>query len=596
MKFLKKILYLLTSYERKRAFLLILMISMMAMLDMIGVASILPFMAVISNPDIIETNLYLNKLFLFSIEFGVENSNDFLFFLGTSVFILLIFSLSFKAITTYVQVRFTQMRQYSIAKRVVENYLHQPYSWFLNRNSADLGKTILSEVGTIVGSGIRPLLELISKGMITVAIICLLIIVDPKLAIIVGFTISGSYGLIFYFINNYLGKIGKERLKNNRLRFLAINEAFGASKEIKVGNLEQIYIKRFSDSAKTIAKIHASAAVLGQLPRFFLEGITFGGIMLITLYLMKRSGTFTSVAPIISLYVFAGYRLIPALQQVYASFSQLSYVSPSLNSLCNDLKTLEKSEIIKVQNLIPLKKSIELKNVYYSYPNQKRTAIENININIIANSTIGLVGTTGSGKSTTADLILGLLEAEKGSLEVDGQVITKKNCKAWQRSIGYVPQHIFLIDDTIAANIAFGKKTNDIDQELVERAAKIANLHEFVINKLPKKYQTTIGERGVRLSGGQRQRIGIARALYHDPQLLILDEATSSLDNDTEKSVMDAIQEIGKTKTIILIAHRLSTVKNCDKIYLMENGRIKKEGIFEDLITADYQFQKNIND
>lgn len=595
MKFLKKILYLLTSYERKRAFLLILMISMMAMLDMIGVASILPFMAVISNPDIIETNLYLNKLFLFSIEFGVENSNDFLFFLGISVFILLVLSLSFKAITTYAQVRFTQMRQYSIAKRIVENYLHQPYSWFLNRNSADLGKTILSEVGMIVGSGIRPLLELLSKGMITVAMIFLLVIVDPKLAIIVGFIISGSYGLIFYFINNYLGKIGKERLKNNRLRFLAINEAFGACKEIKVGNLEQIYIKRFSDSSKTIAKIHASAAVLGQLPRFFLEGIAFGGIMLITLYLMKQSGTFTSVAPIISLYVFAGYRLIPSLQQVYASFSQLSYVSPSLNSLCNDLKTLEKPDIIKVQDLIPLKKSLELKNVYYSYPNQKRTAIENMNINIIANSTIGLVGTTGSGKSTTADLILGLLEAEKGRLEVDGQVITKKNCKAWQRSIGYVPQHIFLIDDTIAANIAFGKKNNDIDQELVERAAKIANLHEFVTKKLPKKYQTTIGERGIRLSGGQRQRIGIARALYHDPQLLILDEATSSLDNDTEKSVMDAIQKIGNSKTIIMIAHRLSTVKNCDKIYLMENGKIKKEGKFKDLITADYQFQKDLN-
>ena len=595
MQILEQILYLLTPHERKRAVLLLVMIAMMAILDMIGIASILPFMAVISNPDIIETNTILSKVFQVSTKFGVENNQQFLFALGVLVFLVLVTSLAFKALTTYVQVRYVEMRQYSICKRIVEDYLHQPYSWFLSRNSADLGKTILSEVGTIVGSGIRPLMELISKGMVATALIVLLIITDPKLAIIVGFTIAGSYGLIFYFTNSYLNRIGKERLKNNRLRFLAVSEAFGAAKEVKVGGLEQTYIERFSGPAQTIAQIHASAAVLGQLPRFFLEAMAFGGVMLMTLYLMRTSGSFNNAVPIISLYVFAGYRLLPALQQVYASFSQLSYVGPSLNTLCDDLKSLAKVDIKKDQYNLPLNKSIKLKNVHYNYPNESRSALKDININISAQTTVGLVGATGSGKSTTVDVILGLLEAQRGTLEIDNQVITKKNCRAWQQSIGYVPQHIFLADDTVAANIAFGKKPNDIDQEAVKNASKIANLHEFVINELPKKYETTIGERGIRLSGGQRQRIGIARALYHNPQVLILDEATSALDNETEKSVMDAIKNLGKNKTIILIAHRLSTVKKCDKIFLMEKGKIKNEGIFEELITTDYKFQQKIN-
>jgi len=220
-------------------------------------------------------------------------------------------------------------------------------------------------------------------------------------------------------------------------------------------------------------------------------------------------------------------------------------------------------------------------------------ALKDINFNVSAGTTVGLVGVTGSGKTTTVDIILGLLEAQKGSLEVDGQVITKDNCRAWQRCIGYVPQNINLIDDTIAANIAFGVDPKSINQADIERAAKISNLHEFVINELPKQYQTVVGERGVRLSGGQRQRIGIARALYHKPQLLILDEATSSLDNLTEKAVMDAINNLSKDITIILIAHRLSTVKNCDTIFLIDKGQLKKKGTFEELVKYNDQFRNS---
>ncbi len=579
MQIIKKVLFLLTPSERLQAYLLLFMILIMALLDTIGVASILPFIAILTNPNLIETNLILNSVFESSKIFGVENNQQFLFILGIFVFILLVVSQVFKVITTYFQVRFIQMREYSIGKRLIEGYLHQPYSWFLNRHSAELGKSILSEVAIVIGGCIYPVMELISKGMVTIALVVLLVLVDPKIALIVGLSLSCTYGVIFFFLRSFLKRIGKERLKNNQLRFKSVSEAFGAAKEIKVGGLEKIYIRRFSDAAKNFARYTASSQAISQLPRFILEAIAFGGVMLMILYMMRQTGGFINSLPIISLYIFAGYRLMPAVQQIYTAFTQISFNSPSIDLLDKDIKNLEPFNSNQVHDVdaLSLNKAITLKNIYYNYPNTTRTALKNININIPAKSTVGLIGTTGSGKTTTVDIILGLLEPQKGTLEVDGQVVSKQNSRAWQRSIGYVPQHIYLADETIEANIAFGLDPKDINQEAVEKASKIANLHEFIMHELPNKYQTTVGERGVRLSGGQRQRIGIARALYHNPQVLILDEATSALDNQTEQAVMDAVNNITRDITIILIAHRLNTVKNCDIIFKLEKGQIIKQ-------------------
>jgi len=574
----KKLLFLLSPSERKRASLLLIMIFIMALLDMIGVASILPFMSVLTNPSLIETNLILNFMFKASSIFKIENHQQFIFALGVAVFILLIISLTFKALTTYVQVNFVLMREHSIAKRLVEGYLKQPYGWFLNRNSTDLGKNILSEVSTIINSGLNPIIELISKSMVTITLVILLIIVDTKLALMVGLSLAVVYGAIFYFIKNILNRIGKKRLMNNQLRFSAVIEAFGAVKVVKVGGLEQAYIKLFSNSAKIFAQTQATAKVIAQLPRFILEAIAFGGVLLMILYIISQTGSFNSALPILSLYVFAGYRLMPALQSIYNSFASLTFVSPSLDKLYDDLKNLKSFNENQNQGILSLSKTINLKNIYYNYPDASGYVFKEVNISVPAKSSVGFIGATGSGKTTMVDIILGLLEPQKGTLEIDGEVITKQNVRSWQRSIGYVPQHIYLSDDTVAANIAFGVESEDINQNLVERASKIANLHEFVIDELPRQYQTTVGERGVRLSGGQRQRIGIARALYHNPQVLILDEATSALDNDTEKVVMEAVNNLGKDITIILIAHRLNTVKNCDIIFKFEKGKIINQG------------------
>ena len=597
MKKIKKILSILTLSERKNAFLLMVMILIMALLDMIGVASILPFMSVISNPSLIETNFFLNTMFEASSIFGIKNNQEFLFALGFGVFIILVVSIAFKALTTYAQVRFIEMRNYNISKRLITGYLHQPYNWFLNRHSADLGKTILSEVNQVVRTSIKALIDLIAKSMVTILLIVLLIIANPKLALIVGFTIIGAYGLFFYFIRNYLNQIGVIRLKNNEFRFLAISEAFGAAKEVKVGGLEQAYIKRYTDPAKIFALKNAAASVITTLPRFFFEIIAFGGIILMILYIMKQTGNFSDALPIISLYVFAGYRLMPAIQQIYTSFTSLALGGPSLDKLHEDIKNLKPLNVNLNQDILPFNKNITLKNIYYSYPNASRTALKDISLSIPAKSSVGLVGTTGSGKTTTVDIILGLLESQKGALEVDGKIITTQNSRSWQRSIGYVPQHIYLSDDTVENNIAFGVDHKDVDQKAVEKASKIANLHEFISDELPNQYQTTIGERGVRLSGGQRQRIGIARALYHNPQVLILDEATSALDNQTEKAIMDAVNNLSKGKdiTIIIIAHRLSTVKKCDQIFLLEKGQLKNQGTFEELIKVNENFRINAN-
>ena len=595
MQTFKKLLLILSPNELKRAGLLLIMILIMALLDMIGVASILPFITVLTNPDIIQTNSILNTIFNNTKAFGVETNEEFLFFLGILVFVVLVVSISFKALTTYAQLRFVQMRGYSIGKRLVEGYLRQPYSWFLGRNSAELGKNILSEADTVVGGFLKPLLDLIAKSLVTFSIIFLLIIVDPKLAVIIGFILGGAYVLIFYFIRTYLNQIGKKRLKHNEIRFKTVNEAFGATKEIKVGGLEKIYIKLFSGSAKIYAQTSASSTLISQLPRFFLEIIAFGGVLLIILYMMKQSDNFNTALPIVSLYVFAGYRLMPAIQQIYSSFVALTFAGPALDNLSKDIKNLKLINFQQTGGKLSFYKTISLNNIYFNYPNTTRTALKNISLTIPAKSSIGLVGATGSGKTTVVDIILGLLEAQQGTLKVDDELITGQNTRSWQRSIGYVPQNIYLSDDTVRANIAFGVDPNDVIQSKVEQASKIASLHEFIVSELSNKYETMIGERGVRLSGGQRQRIGIARALYHDPKVLILDEATSALDNQTEKAVMDAVNNLNKDMTIILIAHRLSTVKNCNQIYFLKNGRLENQGTFDELIKINENFRANAN-
>lgn len=592
MNTVKKLLDLLTPHERKRTALLLVMILCMAILDMVGIASVMPFMAVLGSPDLVQNNAFLNTAYK---RLGFTDPNEFLFALGTLVVVLLLLSLAFKALTTYAQLKFILMREYSISKRLLEGYLHQPYSWFLSRHSADLGKSILSEVDKIIYYAVNPMIILVAQSAVVVALLSLLIIVEPKLSLIVGITLAIVYTLIFKVSRGYLARIGAERVEANQRRFMAVNEAFASPKEVKVGGLEQAFINRFSAPALAYAQSQATMQIIAQVPRFALEAIAFGGMLLVVLYLMAMNGNLVSALPTISLYALAGYRLMPALQQIYGAVTQIRFADAALDSLHADLMNLRIVSSNSMMGNITLKRAIILDNINYSYPNTSEQAISNLHLNIPAKSIVGLVGTTGSGKTTIIDLILGLLEAQRGFITVDDQVITKQNCRAWQSLIGYVPQQIYIADDTVKANIAFGVDVNKIDDDAVIRAAEIANLHDLVVNTLPKQYKTRLGERGVRLSGGQRQRIGIARALYHNPQLLILDEATSALDNLTEKIVMNAVHNIAGKITVIIIAHRLSTIKNCDCIYMIEKGEMKAKGTYNELVKTNKLFRTMVN-
>jgi ABC-type bacteriocin/lantibiotic exporter with double-glycine peptidase domain len=591
MQTIKKLFYLLTKNEQKKLMRLFFVVLFMGLVELLGLTSILPFVAMLSDPSIVENNSILNSAYQASSIFGIENKKQFLFFSGVLTFILLVFSLFVKSLTTYLQINFTASTKYNIEKRIITGYLNQSYSWFLDRHSADLGKNILSEVNTVVQGGIRPMIDLIAGSMVAILVVILLIVVDPKLALIVGLILGSTYLIIYLLIRGYLNFIGEERLKANRWRFTMVTEAFGAIKEIKIGGMEQAYINRYAAPAKKLTKYEAIFSVLTQLPRFAIEAVSFGGLILIVLYLMAKSNNFLNIVPIIALYALAGYRLIPLLQRIFISINALRYVSPPLNSLNEEFQQLKTLSLSENKEILQFKKEIKLNQVNFAYSNVQKQTLRNINIKIPMGSYTGIVGATGSGKTTLIDIILGLLEPQDGKLEVDDKIIDENNRRAWQRSIGYVPQQIFLTDDTIAANIALGLNLKDIDQNKVEKAAKISSLHEFIINDLPLKYQSIVGERGVKLSGGQRQRIGIARALYHDPQVLIMDEATNALDNITEQTVMDTVFKLKRERTIILITHRLSSVKNCDNIILVEKGEIKQQGTFEKLSQANNYFK-----
>jgi ABC-type multidrug transport system fused ATPase/permease subunit len=345
----------------------------------------------------------------------------------------------------------------------------------------------------------------------------------------------------------------------------------------------------------------ATSHTLSQVPQFIIEAVGFGGVIILVLILIATSGGVTggalqTVLPVLGVYVFAAYRLLPATQHIYKGISQLRFGKAAVDTVYEDLQQhqhISETRTEPQEKLTP-QQSIVLEHLKYTYPNADSPALQDINLTIPTGSSVGLVGGSGAGKTTLVDLLLGLLRPSEGTIQVDGKPVTDKDVNRWQQAVGYVPQEIFLADSSIAENIALGIPPEEINYEQVTQCARMAQVHDFIMNDLPQQYDTVAGERGIRLSGGQRQRLGIARALYHEPAVLVLDEATSALDTVTEKAVMDAIEILAQQKTIIIIAHRLSTVRGCDKVVLLEKGKIAAAGSFEELKQQNDQFRSMV--
>ncbi len=441
-------------------------------------------------------------------------------------------------------------------------------------------------------------LQAIAKLVVVISILLLVLWVDPWLAISAGVVIGTVYACVFLGIRQLVTRLGRTSKDANRERFRLATEMLNGVKELKILGQVEAYPQRFAKWSAVYAKNQWISAAVSLVPRYAIESLAFGSMVLVVLYLLAARKDFTEVIPLLVLYAFTAYRLLPAFQQLFSSATQIRFNLASLEVVEERLKVLGSAQareakpglLVKVDP-VSFEREIQLKNIGFAYSTARGPVLDDFTLAIQRNATIALVGSTGSGKTTIVDIILGLLEPQRGSLLVDGRPITSANATAWQKRLGYVPQHIYLADDSLAANIAFGVPPKQVQMDRVWRTAQIAKLHEFALAELPDGYDTMVGERGVKLSGGQRQRIGIARALYSDPDVLILDEATSALDGITEDAVTDALQVLFHAKTIIMIAHRLGTVKHADRIYLLESGRVTDEGTYEELLDQNEVFR-----
>ncbi|MEM6594962.1 MAG: ABC transporter ATP-binding protein [Pseudomonadota bacterium] len=594
MALLKEAYGILTPTERRQFWLVLLFSIIVAVFEVIGTLSIMPFLAVLADPNSIEGN---RALFWAYNRFGFTDTQTFLFSLGLASFAFLLISAVMRAVGQYIVFRFSQLRGYSISKRLMETYLRQPYAYYVSHHTGEMSHKLLAETVTLTSQVYQPLTQLIAQLVIAVALVVLLVVVNPAVALTALAVLGSCYVLIYLATQGVLSRIGQWRMAANKARFRVAAETFGGAKTLKLLGRERANLVRFGIAAKQFARLQAKAMTLGEVPRFGIEAIAFGGIILLALVLLSQHGGSSGGAagqllPLLGLYAFVGYRLMPTLQKIYHAMTQLRTGTAAIDAIAKDLAGREDLPELPERPATPLpfKSEVALRGVTFCHDGAEAPSLRDITVTLPKGGTLGVVGSTGAGKTTLMDVFLGLLTPQTGDIRVDGTPVTPETLRAWQAGIGYVPQDIFLVDGTVAENIAFGLDLEGIDRARVEACAQMAQLADFVTGNLPDDYDTMVGERGVRLSGGQRQRVGIARALYHDPDILVFDEATSALDTVTEKAVVETISALSGTKTMMIVAHRISTIRDCDQIAVLDRGQIVALGSYQELVETSQEF------
>lgn len=596
---LVKVLNILKKKDVLRIIVLLFAMAVVAIFQVLGVVSVLPFIALVMDTSIVYDNEWLLSIYEL---FSFQSEKTFLVFVGIVMLCLIVLSNASLAFTTWLKIKFAYQSNYKISKRLMQIYLSMPYEFYLGTNSSELSSIILSQVNQLTNNFIIPLINIISKSLMIIVLVVMLLWVNVYITIGSFIIMGGFYSIVYFRINRQIELNSINIYKATHLSFKAISEAFGGIKEIKVLRREKYFINKYSKESSKIAQYISWNEVVSQLPRFALEVIAFGGIILFVIILLYTQDNIQHVIPLAGLFAVAGYKLMPAIQDIFTSFTLIKCSFVVIDKIYHDITAAGSQEDVLAYstntelNFKSTRYDIRLENVSYTYPNTEKPVLHNLSIFIKQNTTVAFVGETGVGKTTLLDIILGLLIPLKGRIFLGDVVINKENLKYLQDSIGYVPQNIYLCDDTINKNIAFGVEEDLINYYSIERASKMANIHNFIKEELKDGYNTVIGERGLRLSGGQRQRIGIARALYHDPNILIFDEATNALDSTTESEVFKELSNLSATKTLIIVTHRLTTIKNCASIVMLDKGNVLSQGNYGELMKSNAMFRKMVND
>ena len=593
LKIIIEFFLLLTPTQRKQFYLLQVQVIIMSFAEIVSIVSIVPFMTIVGDPSVLEKDNLLSILFLKS---NIDDPYEFIFYLGFIVLATLAIATLVSMFITWRLTMFANKVGIEIGDRLYTYYLNQDWLFHTIGNSSNLTKKIANETTRVTSEILVPLMLMNSRIILTFFIIFIMFLHDPFVLMIILLVFSLSYIILFKFIRQRLFINGKNISNMFLERFKLMNEGFGGIKEVLLLGRSNYFKERFNKAGNILSHSLGTNRAMEKTPRYFMEWLGFTIIIVLVLYLLKTSqGNLGIILPVLSAYALAGMKLLPALQQIYHSIAQVKGNISAYETIQEDLKNsnaTETSQKVETNQQVWSKHNeINLKNITFNYPDKANPAIENISLTIKPNTTVGFVGTTGSGKSTLIDIILGLIKPKQGEIAIDGTPLTKKNLRMWQNKIGFVPQTIFLTEDTIAENITFGIPQDLIDYVQIKKVLKLAHLEEWV-SQLEKGVYTKVGERGVQVSGGQKQRIGIARALYNEADVLVFDEATSALDGITEKNIMNAINKFTGQKTLIIIAHRMKTVEKCNQIFMMENGRVVDRGTYQQLLEKNEQFKK----
>lgn len=571
----KKICYIFDKKQKLKAALLFLVIIVGAFVELVGVSAVLPFISAVLNPEQILEAPVLGDLYRI---LGFRDINEYIVFLGGAIIVIYILKNIYVYIMHSMQYRFTYENQRRLSYKMMDCYMKQPYLFHLDHNSAELSRNINEDTVSFF-EAILAGLQLASEGGVCLALLLFLLYEDVSITLGI-IALVGGFGFVFMKVFRKRLKAAGKRSRNKQgSTKQAVLEALGGIKEIKVLNREQVFVDNYNEDYKDYAESNRKFKVYGMIPKPVMETISISGLLLIVCVKIALGADAATFIPTISVFAVAAFRMLPSANRMAEYLSRIMFSKPAIDAIYHDLKEidglLENRRVTEDTDEISFQKEIVVKDISFHYPNRERNIFSHANLTIPKNKSVAFIGPSGQGKTTLADIILGLLEPQEGAVLVDG-VDIRRGMRAWNRKLGYIPQTISLLDASIRDNILFGIDKERIDEKRLQEALQEAQLKDFV-DTLEAGLDTGIGEGGVRLSGGQRQRIGIARALYHNPEVLVLDEATSALDNETEAAVMEAIDYLAGSKTLIIIAHRLSTIQNCDLVYQIDGGEIVQQ-------------------